>query len=100
MNKDRTAILLRKLFWLSLERCSPEQKKLIDLQIALFHCCFVQPWIHGGDCDRVGAVGAGHTQGEQFSHQHQQNRQSSGLWGLLAFGAAKGISAMRASRTA
>lgn len=70
------------------ERCSPEQKKLIDLQIALLHCCFGQPRIHGGDCDRVGAVGAGHAQGEQISHQHQQNRHSSGLWGFLAFGAA------------
>lgn len=77
-----------KPFWPSLERCSPEQKKLINLQIALFHRCFAQPWIHGGDCGRVGAVSAGHAQGEQLSHQHHQHRQSSGLWGLLAFGAA------------
>lgn len=94
-----------KPFWPSLERCSSEQKKLINLQIALFHRCFAQPWIHGGDCGRMGAVSAGHTQGEQLSHQHHQHRQSSGgCWPLelLPFIRRildpKRISALRASR--
>lgn len=74
---------LGKPFWPN----NPEQKG-INPQMTRFHCCFAQPRSQGGDCTRVGAVGAGHARGEQISHQHHLNRQSSGLWGLLALGAA------------